>query len=104
MFFIATLLQLSSISCLENNKVADKQNIPESSSAKNDVDLPEVSQQEEVVTNGAQMESNVFPQEGPKACEDARFVRFFKMVQFGVPPAAVKLKMEMEGVDPCVLE
>lgn len=41
---------------------------------------------------------------GHKASEDARYVRFFKMVQFGVPSAAVKLKMEMEGLDPNVLE
>lgn len=41
---------------------------------------------------------------GVKACEDARYRKFFKMVQFGVPPPAVKLKMNAEGVDPNVLE
>lgn len=42
--------------------------------------------------------------EGVKATEDPRFMKFFKMVQFGVPPAAVKLKMQSEGVDPNILE
>ncbi|KAG8222279.1 hypothetical protein J437_LFUL003260 [Ladona fulva] len=33
-----------------------------------------------------------------------RFAKFFRMVQFGVPPQAVKLKMEQEGLDPNYLE
>lgn len=41
---------------------------------------------------------------GVKASEDARYRKFFKMVQFGVPPPAVKLKMNVEGLDPNVLE
>lgn len=41
---------------------------------------------------------------GPKASEDARFVKYFKMVQFGVPAAAVKRKMEIEGLDSSILE
>lgn len=42
--------------------------------------------------------------EGPKACNDPRFSKFFKMIQFGVPRQAVKLKMQTEGLDPNVLE
>lgn len=42
--------------------------------------------------------------DGIKACEDTRYRKFFKMVQFGVPPPAVKLKMSVEGLDPNVLE
>lgn len=42
--------------------------------------------------------------DGIKACDDARYRKFFKMVQFGVPPPAVKLKMSVEGLDPNVLE
>lgn len=41
---------------------------------------------------------------GPRACEDPRFMKFFKMVQFGVPAQAVKLKMKTEGFDPNILE
>lgn len=42
--------------------------------------------------------------DGVKACEDARYRKFFKMIQFGVPPPAAKLKMNVEGLDPNVLE
>lgn len=41
---------------------------------------------------------------GVKAKDDPRFKKFFKMVQFGVPEPAVKLKMKNEGLDPLILE
>uniref|UniRef100_A0A0A1XAI0 WASH complex subunit CCDC53 homolog n=1 Tax=Zeugodacus cucurbitae TaxID=28588 RepID=A0A0A1XAI0_ZEUCU len=41
---------------------------------------------------------------GVRACEDVRFKKFFKMVQFGVPAGAVKIKMQAEGVEPSVLD
>lgn len=41
---------------------------------------------------------------GVKACEDARYRKYFKMMQFGVPMAAVKLKVSAEGFDSSVLE
>lgn len=41
---------------------------------------------------------------GIRACEDMRYKKYFKMVQFGVPAAAVKLKMEAEGLDGSLLE
>lgn len=41
---------------------------------------------------------------GVKACDDTRYRKFFKMVQFGVPAPAVKLKMANDGFDPNVLE
>ena len=42
---------------------------------------------------------------GVRARDDVRFRKFFKMVDFGVPAAAVKLKMNAEGVeDPSILE
>ncbi|XP_055916721.1 WASH complex subunit 3 [Eupeodes corollae] len=41
---------------------------------------------------------------GVKACEDARYKKFFKMLQFGVPIDAVKLKMKAEGVDPTIID
>lgn len=44
------------------------------------------------------------PPIGVKACEDARYRKYFKMNQFGVPLAAVKLKMEAEGFDSNILE
>lgn len=41
---------------------------------------------------------------GIKACEDARYRKYFKMNQFGVPLPAVKLKMEADGFDSTILE
>lgn len=34
---------------------------------------------------------------------DERYEKFFKMVQFGVPEQAVRLKIKAEGLDPDVL-
>lgn len=41
---------------------------------------------------------------GVKVSEDARYKKYFKMLQFGVPAPAVKLKMKAEGVDGSFLE
>ncbi|XP_046388484.1 WASH complex subunit 3 [Ischnura elegans] len=41
---------------------------------------------------------------GPTVRQDPRYAKFFKMVHFGVPPQAVKLKMEQEGLDPNYLD
>ncbi|KAH9525088.1 WASH complex subunit 3 [Bulinus truncatus] len=36
--------------------------------------------------------------------QDPRYIKFFKMLQFGVPPPAVKGKMAMEGLNPDLLD
>lgn len=41
---------------------------------------------------------------GVKASEDVRYKKYFKMLQFGVPPPAVKLKMVADGLDAQFLE
>lgn len=41
---------------------------------------------------------------GVKACKDARYRKYFKMMQFGVPMTAVKLKVSAEGFDSSILE
>lgn len=41
---------------------------------------------------------------GVKACDDVRYRKYFKMLLFGVPKPAVKLKMANEGCDPNILE
>lgn len=41
---------------------------------------------------------------GNKTCEDIRYKKYFKMLHFGVPPQAVKMKMDAEGIDPHILE
>lgn len=35
---------------------------------------------------------------------DPRYQKYFKMLQFGVPKPAVKLKMEQEGLDSSLIE
>lgn len=36
--------------------------------------------------------------------KDPRYEKYLKMVHFGVPKGAVKLKMEQEGLDSSILE
>lgn len=60
---------------------------------KNEPDLPEIT-----------TDTKTADVEGVKASEDPRFKKFFKMVQFGVPESAVKLKMKSEDVDPDILK
>ncbi|GFU37606.1 WASH complex subunit 3 [Nephila pilipes] len=35
--------------------------------------------------------------------QDPRFAKYFKMINMGVPPGAVQIKMTAEGVDPSIL-
>lgn len=41
---------------------------------------------------------------GVKACEDIVYRKYFKMLQFGVPAPAIKLKIANDGYNPDVLE
>ncbi|RZC38825.1 WASH complex subunit CCDC53 -like, partial [Asbolus verrucosus] len=81
--------QLSSISHLDSDENVTK---PETSTQQSepvkptDLDLPEVKDQET-----------------EKTVNDPNLQRFFKMLQFGVPVDAVKLKMQLEGIDPSIL-
>lgn len=69
------------------------------------LDLPVVVDKDETEFDSSANVSNMQSiNNGPKACEDPRYKQFFKMVQFGVPPQAVKLKMESEGIDSTILE
>ncbi|XP_003708450.1 coiled-coil domain containing 53 [Megachile rotundata] len=36
--------------------------------------------------------------------KDPRYEKYFKMIHFGVPKGAIKLKMEQEGLDPSILD
>lgn len=36
--------------------------------------------------------------------KDQRFIKYFKMLNMGVPETAVKLKMKSEGLDPNLLD
>lgn len=57
-----------------------------------------------VANNLIEAESIIVPKSGPKASEDVRYKKYFKMLQFGVPAPAVKLKMDADGLDSRLLE
>eukprot|EP00470_Lotharella_oceanica_P004233 CAMPEP_0170173310 /NCGR_PEP_ID=MMETSP0040_2-20121228/6573_1 /TAXON_ID=641309 /ORGANISM="Lotharella oceanica, Strain CCMP622" /LENGTH=465 /DNA_ID=CAMNT_0010414419 /DNA_START=40 /DNA_END=1437 /DNA_ORIENTATION=+ len=42
-------------------------------------------------------------EKGPKLKEDPRFVKYFRMLNFGVPRPVIEMKMQQEGVDPGIL-
>lgn len=44
------------------------------------------------------------PVKGIKITDDIRYKKYFKMMQMGVPAAAVKIKMQVEGFDGDLLE
>lgn len=94
---------MSSITCLDEKP--SKQNVSQNASIENNLDLPEVVSEEQNVSEKPSASGDaVAPNDGPKASNDPRFLKFFKMIQFGVPLPAVKLKMETEGLDSSVLE
>lgn len=39
-----------------------------------------------------------------KVCKHAIYGKYFRMIAFGVPMDAVKLKMQTHGLDPSILE
>ncbi|XP_018572628.1 WASH complex subunit 3 isoform X2 [Anoplophora glabripennis] len=98
--------QLSSISGLDNLEHKTTDNRTNDTPANDSkLDLPDIktsdnsssaSEKPETVSNSEDV--------GVKACDDPRFKKFFKMLQFGVPEPAVKLKMQNDGVDPSILD
>ncbi|KAI5711285.1 hypothetical protein M8J76_002935 [Diaphorina citri] len=76
------------------------------SESNNPTTEPAVIAQPESVTpapNQEQSQSNVTDSSQPKEVPE-ELKRFFKMVQFGVPVQAVKLKMKAEGFDPSLID
>ncbi|XP_071454817.1 WASH complex subunit 3 [Hetaerina americana] len=67
-------------------------------------DIVKESEPAEPVTQPVPLQEVVQNNTGPTVKQDPRFAKFFKMVHFGVPPQAVKLKMEQEGLDPNYLD
>lgn len=94
--------QLSSIPWLNSATKESQKTVTETDNNIQILNLPEVTVETEisVVDKNDSSVSNI----GPKASEDPRFTRFFKMIHVGVPLPAVKLKMESEGVDSSILE
>lgn len=76
--------------------VAAAQDTPSTSQA-NETETEKIESIQEQEQDNKQMS-------GVKASDDTRYRKYFKMLQFGVPAPAVKLKMANEGFDPTVLE
>ncbi|GIY76523.1 WASH complex subunit 3 [Caerostris darwini] len=62
-------------------------------------------QSENVTANVAPIAEPPKEEQKPKmsVSQDPRFAKYFKMINMGVPPGAVQLKMTAEGVDPALL-
>lgn len=102
-FALFKLLQLSSIPGLENVHL-DKNNKTHENRLDTDVlsvTIEDTTVEAETVADNEteNVDSNIV-----MAKDDPRFVKFFKMLQFGVPEPAVKLKMQNEGLDPNILK
>ncbi|CAL7934583.1 unnamed protein product [Xylocopa violacea] len=80
----------------QNTKCAIE-NTDENKQKENDTskDEPETVKQEE---------PKVVQTEEQSAKTDPRYEKYLKMVHFGVPKEAVKLKMKQEGLDPSILD
>lgn len=69
--------------------------------------IPSTSQANEndgQVASSGQDENDNKTVQGVKACEDRDYRKYFKMLQFGVPAPAVKMKMANDGRNPDILE
>lgn len=58
----------------------------------------------ETVEEEKELETTPETPTGVKAKDDYRYKKYFKMIQFGVPPAAIKIKIQAEGMDPDILD
>ncbi|CAH0560697.1 unnamed protein product [Brassicogethes aeneus] len=94
--------QLSSISGLDNDENSNKVEIKTEESVL--VELPEIVFATVKTNNEPNILVNKNENNGIKASEDPRYKKFFKMVHFGVPGPAVKIKMQNEGIDPNILD
>ncbi|GBM36490.1 WASH complex subunit 3 [Araneus ventricosus] len=69
---------------------------------------PATQPQSETAVSNAAAPAEVQPKEEQKpkltVSQDPRFAKYFKMINMGVPPGAVQLKMTAEGVDPSILK
>lgn len=81
-----------------SSESAQDQTSAEPSTSTKDTEIEEQSEQTEQTQDEHDKPSGV------KACDDTRYRKYFKMLQFGVPAQAVKLKIANEGFDPNVLE
>lgn len=92
--------RLSSIPGLEPEHHKEPDNVNENNTSKLDeVEIRKVDEPDSSETEPKDEEEEV-----QSAAKDPRYERYFKMLHFGVPKQAVKLKMEQEGLDASILD
>ncbi|XP_012231886.1 WASH complex subunit 3 [Linepithema humile] len=92
--------RLSSIPGLEQEHHKEPDNVSENNTSKLDeVEIRKVDEPDNSETRPKDEEEEV-----QSAAKDPRYEKYFKMLHFGVPKQAVKLKMEQEGLDASVLD
>lgn len=112
---MCSFLQVASIPCIDHTTTptTTKSEInnaePTTMIASSDtVDKSTLSTIPVTLSNNNENNEQTLPEDtivvGVKACDDIRYKKYFKMMQFGVPATAVKLKMDAEGIDPTLLE
>ncbi|TMW47804.1 hypothetical protein DOY81_007142, partial [Sarcophaga bullata] len=88
--------KLASIPDLEQKDVKEQESTKQNSNNVNNESKVEI----DIVEHETE-EENV---KGIKISEHDAYKKFFKMLQVGVPAQAIKLKMQVEGLDPSMLE
>lgn len=90
---------MSSIPGLEQDH-KESNNVNENNTSK----LEEVEVRKEDEPDNSEIKPKDEEKEVQSASKDPRYEKYFKMLHFGVPKQAVKLKMEQEGLDASILE
>lgn len=89
-------LQLASIPDIKQKDVVEQQPIKQTFENINNEPIDEIQVVEPKVE-----ETSI---NGIKVSEHDDYKKFFKMLQVGVPAQAIKMKMQVEGLDPNILE
>jgi len=92
--------RLSSIPGLEQEHHKEPNNVNENNASK----LEEVEVRTVDEPDNSEIEPKNEEKEVHSAAKDPRYEKYFKMLHFGVPKQAVKLKMDQEGLDASVLD
>ncbi|EFN89048.1 Coiled-coil domain-containing protein 53, partial [Harpegnathos saltator] len=92
--------RLSSIPGLEQEYHKQLDNVNENNTSKSEE--VEIHKANEI--DNSEIESKDEEKDKHTTNKDPRYEKYFKMIHFGVPKQAVKLKMEQEGLDASILE
>ncbi|XP_032665752.1 WASH complex subunit 3 isoform X2 [Odontomachus brunneus] len=91
--------RLSSISGLEQEYRKELDNVQNNVSKSEEIEACQVNEPDD-----REVEPKDEEEDEHAVSKDPRYEKFFKMIHFGVPKQAVRLKMEQEGLDASVLD